>query len=118
MERRRLAATPSTVSAGARLEGLEAIPASGNGPTTTASAFKGLLAAFGFGGSETVSTQVESGGVGLPSDESEVLATGEAFAFEGAFAWEKLDVEVKWGVASTKGGEGGVHTVWEWIEEL
>ena len=108
MERRRLASAASGASAGARLEGLEAIPAN-----ASAGLKQTVLAMLGMG-----TARVKIGnGVGLPSDEAEVLGN-EAFAFEGPFAWENLEGSVKWGYESVKGGEGGVDAVWDWVEEL
>lgn len=106
LERHRQASLASTTSAGARLEGLEAIP---QGPGAVAGGVKGVLKAFGAGaGTEK--------GI-LPSDEAEVLSA-EAFATDGPFEWEKVDGTVSWAAGSVKGGEGGVDQLWDWVDEL
>lgn len=110
MERRRLASVPSTLSAGARLEGLEALPTN----ATSSTLFSNLMVLVGLGGK---SKKVVTGGKGLPSDEAEVLGN-EAFNFEGTFAWDKLEVNVTWALGSVKNGESGVGAVWEWVDDL
>ncbi|KAL8293064.1 hypothetical protein RQP46_000758 [Phenoliferia psychrophenolica] len=107
LERHRLASLASTTSAGAQLEGLEAIP---QGPGA-AGGVQGVLKAFGAGAPAGGEKGV------LPSDEAEVLSA-EAFATDGPFEWEKVEGKVEWAVGSVKGGEGGVDQVWEWIEGL
>lgn len=106
MERRRLASVPA--NGAGRIEGLEAIPS-----TVSSSFVKDFLAALGLG-PKKLSTGIVGG---LPSDEAEVLGT-EAFAFEGTFSWENLETKIDWAVSSTKGGQGGVEQVWDWVDSL
>ncbi|SGY76720.1 BQ5605_C005g03510 [Microbotryum silenes-dioicae] len=118
MERRRVASHTSSNRAGARLEGLDAIPAS----ATSQSILQSIMGLFGLGTAPPPFEQ-EVAGVGLPSDEAEVLNIS-AFNFEGEFAWEKLDVQIEWAMASVKedkatpgvGSTSGLETLLEWIE--
>ncbi|KAI5474917.1 signal recognition particle receptor subunit beta [Pseudohyphozyma bogoriensis] len=66
---------------------------------------------------ESLEPVVAGGGAakGLPSEESEVWKDGEAFAFEGAFGWDKVEHEVEWAVAGVR-SEKGVESVWDWLE--
>ncbi|GAA5929533.1 hypothetical protein JCM3775_002367 [Rhodotorula graminis] len=158
LERRRLAssgagsasalkgASGAPLSAGARLDGLDAIPS--GAPSSSKGPWAALLGALGLasstsatGGIGALDTSSSSGGAGaggagggLPSDESEALALAadDVFAFEGSATWDKLEravgVELRWAVASVRGGaagkgkggkEGkGVDEVWEWVEAL
>ncbi|CEQ39990.1 SPOSA6832_01581 [Sporobolomyces salmonicolor] len=123
LERRRAASAAGGTSAGAKLEGLDAIQTGGSG--SSSSAFKSLLAALGLLGSSasTTTTLITPGAAGLPSDEVEVLANEDAFAFEGAFEWGKVEqtlgLEINWAVASSKDvSEAGLDKVWEWVDEL
>lgn len=156
LERRRLAssgagsasalkgASGAPLSAGARLDGLEAIPSGGSGSSAGKGPWAALLGALGLGSSSSSTGGIGAlepsssgaggaGGAGLPSDESEALALAadDVFAFEGAASWDKLEravgVELRWAVASVRGGEGkakggkegkGVEEVWEWVEGL
>lgn len=118
MERRRLASASSSTlaGAGARLEGLEAIPAS----ASSASLVQTILGAFGMGSKSTSLGSGEAAVVGLPEDEAEVFDKGEAFGFEGSFEWSKLGemgVKVEWAVSSVKAREG-TEKWWEWVEGL
>ncbi|KDE04792.1 hypothetical protein MVLG_04756 [Microbotryum lychnidis-dioicae p1A1 Lamole] len=118
MERRRVASHTSSNRAGARLEGMDAIPAS----ATSQSILQSIMGLFGLGTAPPPFEQ-EVAGVGLPSDEAEVLNIS-AFNFEGEFAWEKLDVQIEWAMASVKedkatpgvGSTSGLETLLEWIE--
>ncbi|SCZ97222.1 BZ3500_MvSof-1268-A1-R1_Chr4-2g07069 [Microbotryum saponariae] len=118
MERRRVASHTSSNRAGARLEGLDAIPAS----ATSQSILQLIMGLFGLGSAPPPLEQ-EVAGVGLPSDEAEVLNIS-AFNFEGEFAWEKLDVQIEWAMASVRedkatpgvGSTSGLETLLEWIE--
>ncbi|GAA5950054.1 hypothetical protein JCM21900_001378 [Sporobolomyces salmonicolor] len=123
LERRRAASAAGGTSAGAKLEGLDAIQTGGSG--SSSSAFKSLLAALGLLGSSasTTTTLITPGAAGLPSDEVEVLANEDAFAFEGAFEWGKVEqtlgLEINWAAASSKDvSEAGLDKVWEWVDEL
>ncbi|GAA5901618.1 hypothetical protein JCM5296_003334 [Sporobolomyces johnsonii] len=126
LERRRAASTAGGTSAGAKLEGLEAIQTGGGAGSSSSAVFKSLLAALGLLGSSastTTTTLMTQGAVGLPSDEVEVLANEDAFAFEGAFEWAKVEqalgLEIKWAAASSKDvSEAGLDKVWEWVDEL
>ncbi|GAA6006545.1 hypothetical protein JCM11491_005000 [Sporobolomyces phaffii] len=120
LERRRAASTAGTSSAGAKLEGLDAIPTG----ASNASFLGSILATFGLGRPTTTATNGgnESGVEGLPSDEGELLANEDTFLFEGAFEWDKmaqaLGVEIKWAVASSVDeSREGLAKLWEWVEE-
>ncbi|BGP38125.1 hypothetical protein JCM10449v2_002052 [Rhodotorula kratochvilovae] len=133
LERRRLAASgaggaasaggKAPLSAGARLEGLEAIAPSSEG--SSRGVLSSLLSALGLGPAPAtrVESSSNSGGGGLPSDESEALALGadEVWAFEGAATWDKIEralgVQIEWRVGSVKSREG-LEGVWEWVEGL
>ncbi|SCV69481.1 BQ2448_2501 [Microbotryum intermedium] len=118
MERRRVASHTSSNRAGARLEGLDAIPTS----PTSKSILQSILGLFG-PGTAPPPLELEVAGVGLPSDEAEVLSI-DAFNFEGEFTWKKLDVPVEWAMASVKEGKAapgsgstsGLDSLLEWIE--
>lgn len=126
LERRRLASSTASASrsAGARLEGLEAIPSGASG--SSAGWFNAVLSAFGLGGASSSSLATSSIGTGtlsagLPSDEAEVLASADAFPFEGAFEWDKLEqagvCELTWAVGNVKGTSDGTGQVWDWIKK-
>ncbi|TNY17882.1 hypothetical protein DMC30DRAFT_419380 [Rhodotorula diobovata] len=125
------------LSAGARLDGLEAIPSSsassGSGSSASAGLLSSLLSTLGLSSSSRSSSSASlnpsgasSSAAGLPSDESEVLAQAadDVWAFDGPATWEKVQravgVELCWAVASVRGGEKarGVGEVWEWVEGL
>ncbi|GAA5863013.1 hypothetical protein JCM3774_006719 [Rhodotorula dairenensis] len=111
------------LSAGAKLEGLEAIPSSSSrsgGSSRAGSLLGSFLSLFGLGSassssstgiatlSDPVTSSSLSSGAGLPSDENEVLsdASEDVFAFEGAASWDKLaaavgGVEIDWKVSSS-----------------
>ncbi|GAA5996476.1 uncharacterized protein JCM10292_007636 [Rhodotorula paludigena] len=119
----------SPLSAGAKLEGLDAIPLSSGGSGGGGRGLVGsLLASVGLGSSPSSSgaaLDAAAHAAGLPSDESELLsvAADDVFAFEGAASWDKLvracgGVEVRWAVGSAKRGSEGVRGVWEWVDEL
>ncbi|GAA5987689.1 hypothetical protein JCM5350_008069 [Sporobolomyces pararoseus] len=117
LERRRTASSSSggMASAGAKLEGLEAIPTG----ASNSSFLKSILSSIGLG-SPTATTGISETVEGLPSDEGELLANEDAFPFEGAFEWEKVEkslTEIKWAVASSmdKTPEG-LSKLWEWVE--
>ncbi|GAA5871679.1 hypothetical protein JCM8547_007115 [Rhodosporidiobolus lusitaniae] len=131
LERRRLAASGASsssalggssarLSAGAKLEGLDAIPSG------SSSSSGGLLSSLGLGGSFSSSSGAALGETkaGLPTDETEVLANEDVWAFEGAAEWEKLErvagTTFEWKVGSAKKGKGveGVEGVWEFVEGL
>ncbi|GAA6058311.1 hypothetical protein JCM3770_003733 [Rhodotorula araucariae] len=116
------------LGAGARLEGLEAIPTS-SGPSSRG-ALGALLAALGLGSSSSSSSspsssraQPAAGGTGLPGDESEALARAadDVWAFEGPATWDRIaqavGVEIEWRVASVR-SQGGLDDVWEWVDRL
>ncbi|KAM0792177.1 hypothetical protein ACM66B_004874 [Microbotryomycetes sp. NB124-2] len=136
----------TTQLAGAKLEGLDAIPVSS---TSSTSFLQSILSKLGFGASGIASAASSSSAPsalgraqgGLPNDENEVLSNSElAFPFEGAFEWDKLKefVEVQWAVASVGsiggGGSSGsngaaasttkavkpaqLQGLWQWIEQL
>ena len=110
LDRRRLAARSAAASAGARLEGLEAPLASTAGSLSLTGLWEALIGA---------NQVAERPAVSLPSDEAEILS-GEAFAFEGAFEWQKLaetGVEVDWAVASVKAGDG-LEGLYGWVDNL
>lgn len=114
LERRRAASSAGITSAGAKLEGLEAIPTG----ASNSSIFKSILSAFGLGAPTTTTTESVEG---LPSDEAELLSNEDAFPFEGSFEWEKIEkglgIEIKWGVASsTDKSQEGLAKLWDWIE--
>ena len=116
LERRRAASSAGITSAGAKLEGLEAIPTG----ASNSSIFKSILSALGLG-APTTTTSTE-GVEGLPSDEADLLSNEDAFPFEGSFEWEKIEkglgIEIKWGVASsTDKTQEGLAKLWEWIDE-
>ncbi|GJN88400.1 hypothetical protein Rhopal_001366-T1 [Rhodotorula paludigena] len=124
-----LRAGSSPLSAGAKLEGLDAIPLSGSASGGGGRGLVGsLLASVGLGSSPSSSgaaLDAAAHAAGLPSDESELLsvAADDVFAFEGAASWDKLvracgGVEVRWAVGSAKRGSEGVRGVWEWVDEL
>lgn len=122
LERRRVASISSSRSAGARLEGLEAIPAAPSSGGAS-SWFAGILSAFGIGSSNSTSALLDTSSrssVGLPSDEAEILSSGEAFPFEGAFEWDKLAqsgvCEINWATGSAKKGDS--DGLWRWVEGL
>ncbi|BGO89767.1 hypothetical protein NBRC10512_004419 [Rhodotorula toruloides] len=132
LERRRLAASggggtssgsSAPLSAGAKLEGLDAIPA---GSSSSKGLVASLLSALGISSSSSspVGGALPESSSGLPSDESEILALPEAdaFAFEGQADWDKLEqavgVEIQWATASVKTGRDGVERVYEWVDEL
>ncbi|GAA5947458.1 hypothetical protein JCM3765_001686 [Sporobolomyces pararoseus] len=115
LERRRTASSAGMTSAGAKLEGLEAIPTG----ASNSSFFKSILSSIGLG-SPTATTGVSESVEGLPSDEAELLANEDAFPFEGAFDWDKVEnslTEINWAVASSmdKTPEG-LSKLWEWVE--
>jgi hypothetical protein len=116
LERRRAASSAGMSSAGAKLEGLEAIPTG----ASNSSFFKSILATFGLG-SPTTTTGTSTSLEGLPSDEAELLANEDAFPFEGAFEWEKVEkslTEIKWAVASsTEKSSENLAKFWDWVEE-
>ncbi|GAA6026831.1 hypothetical protein JCM8097_005892 [Rhodosporidiobolus ruineniae] len=131
LERRRLAASGASgaaaggsggkaLSAGAKLEGLEAIPAgaSSGGVVHT------LLSSLGLSSPSSSASPagLTETAAGLPSDEGEVLASDEAFAFEGVCEWDKLEraagTQIGWAVGTVKGGAEGVGKVWEFVEGL
>ncbi|GAA6001128.1 hypothetical protein JCM10207_007425 [Rhodosporidiobolus poonsookiae] len=130
LERRRLAATGAggagstgsagaPLSAGAKLEGLEAIPVG----SSSRGAVGGLLASLGLGGASSApSADLSETAAGLPSDEGEVLANEDAFGFEGQCEWEKLEqvagTQFRWATGSVRKGREGVERVWEYVEEL
>ncbi|BGP14046.1 hypothetical protein JCM10213_002341 [Rhodosporidiobolus nylandii] len=129
LERRRLAAsgaggassteTGTPLSAGAKLEGLEAVPTG----ASSAGGVSGLLSSLGLSSSSGAGApQLSETAAGLPSDEGEVLANEEAFGFEGAVEWEKLEraagTEFTWALGSVKQGKEGVEKVWEFVEGL
>ncbi|GAA5835626.1 hypothetical protein JCM9279_004599 [Rhodotorula babjevae] len=160
LERRRLAssgagsasalkgASGAPLSAGARLDGLDAIPSGGSGSSSSGKgAWAALLGALGLGSATSATGGIGAlepssgaggaggGAGGLPSDESEALALAadDVFAFEGTATWDKLEravgVELRWAVASVRGGAGegkakggkggkGIEEVWEWVEGL
>ncbi|GAA5989142.1 hypothetical protein JCM10908_001180 [Rhodotorula pacifica] len=158
LERRRLASTGAggvssastsapggnaPLSAGAKLEGLEAIPSSSSSSGGSQGVLGSLLSLFGLGGSSTTSTtsagiatllpDTNNAAGGLPSDENEILslASEDVFAFEGSADWDKLasavgGLGVQWRVASAREGQGesesgggeGVKGLYEWVEEL
>ncbi|BGP22973.1 signal recognition particle receptor subunit beta [Rhodotorula toruloides] len=132
IERRRLAASggggtssgsSAPLSAGAKLEGLDAIPA---GSSSSKGLVASLLTALGISSSSSspVGSALPESTSGLPSDESEILSLPEAdaFAFEGQADWDKLEqavgVELRWATASVKTGRDGVERVYEWVDEL
>lgn len=137
LERRRLAASggggsssggsSAPLSAGAKLEGLDAIPA-GSSSSASRGLIASLLSALGLSWASSSSSPV--GGAlpestsGLPSDESEILSLAEAdvFAFEGHADWDKLaravGVEIEWAAASVRAGGAGVERVYEWVDAL
>ncbi|BGP54055.1 hypothetical protein JCM8202_003055 [Rhodotorula sphaerocarpa] len=134
------------LSAGARLEGLDAIPSSGS--RSRSGFVPWLLSCLGLGdaagtggalsssgGGERSSSALSSATAGLPSDENEILsaAAEDVFAFEGTADWDKLaaavgGVAIQWKTSSapaaaaggttttTKGGD--VEGVYEWVEAL
>ncbi|GAA5829570.1 hypothetical protein JCM11251_000209 [Rhodosporidiobolus azoricus] len=136
LERRRLASTGASsssagksgsgapLSAGAKLEGLEAIPA---GSSSSGGVVKSLLSSLGLSSSSssgTSSTLLNETSTGLPSDETEILSNEDAFGFEpGAVDWKKLEqaagTDFSWALGSvrSKGGEG-MEKVWEFVEGL
>ncbi|GAA5903971.1 uncharacterized protein JCM6883_002044 [Sporobolomyces salmoneus] len=119
LERRRAASSAGTTSAGAKLEGLEAIP---TGASNSSSFFKALLSNLGLGASTTTTGTSESSSRGLPTDEAELLANEDVFSFQGAFEWEKIEkalgIEIKWAVASsTQKDQEGLAKLWDWVEE-
>ena len=152
LERRRLASTgagggaPGTpaaagsapLSAGAKLEGLEAIPSSSSSSNGAQGLIRSFLSLFGLGNSSSTSSGIAtlsepiatSSMTGLPSDENEILSTAaeDVFAFEGSADWDKLanavgGVEIQWKVASVVEGAGerradGVGGVYEWVQDL
>mgnify|MGYP006876462028 FL=1 len=152
LERRRLASTgagggaPGTpaaagstpLSAGAKLEGLDAIPSSSSSSNGSQGLIRSFLSLFGLGNSSSTSSGIAtlsepiatSSMTGLPSDENEILSTAaeDVFAFEGSADWDKLanavgGVEIQWKVASVVDGAGergseGVRGVYEWVQEL
>ncbi|KWU46385.1 hypothetical protein RHOSPDRAFT_31835 [Rhodotorula sp. JG-1b] len=155
LERRRLASTgagggaPGTpaaagsapLSAGAKLEGLEAIPSSSSSSNGAQGLIRSFLSLFGLGNSSSSSSTssgiatlsepiATSSMTGLPSDENEILSTAaeDVFAFEGSADWDKLanavgGVEIQWKVASVVDGVGerradGVGGVYEWVQDL
>ncbi|GAA5931673.1 uncharacterized protein JCM15063_001533 [Sporobolomyces koalae] len=117
LERRRAVSTVGNSTAGAKLEGLEAIPTG----ASNSSVLSSILAAFGFGAS-TVTTGTNENVEGLPSDEAELLSNEHAFLFEGAFEWDKVEralgIEIKWALASSfdETSEGLVK-LWDWVEQ-
>ncbi|BGP30244.1 hypothetical protein JCM10296v2_001996 [Rhodotorula toruloides] len=132
LERRRLAASggggtssgsSAPLSAGAKLEGLDAIP---GGSSASKGLVASLLSALGISSSSSspVGGTLPESTSGLPSDESEILSLPEAdaFAFEGQADWDKLEqavgVEIQWATASVKTGRDGVERVYEWVDEL
>ncbi|KAK4053693.1 hypothetical protein OIV83_001349 [Microbotryomycetes sp. JL201] len=130
--------------AGAKLEGLDAIPTSSSSSSSGGSLIQSILSRLGLAssGSGIASGPVvgASSTVGLPNDENEVLGNSElAFPFEGSFEWDKLKeyVDVQWAVASVGsiggavGGAAGNNSgstklfkpaqldgLWQWIEQL
>ncbi|GAA5890225.1 hypothetical protein JCM6882_008760 [Rhodosporidiobolus microsporus] len=136
LERRRLAATGASsassgskggsvpLSAGAKLEGLEAIPAGAS--SGSGGAVKSLLSSLGLGtasSSSAAATALNETAAGLPSDEGEILSNEDAFGFEaGAVDWEKLEraagTEFTWALGSVKAGGEGMGKVWEFVEGL
>lgn len=151
LERRRLASTgaggaagtpagasgSTPLSAGAKLEGLEAIPSSSSSSNSSQGFIQSFLSLFGLGNSSTssgIATLSEpiaaSSMTGLPTDENEILSTAaeDVFAFEGSAEWDKLanavgGVEIQWKVASVVDGAGerrseGVRGVYDWVQDL
>ncbi|GAA5906128.1 hypothetical protein JCM8208_000641 [Rhodotorula glutinis] len=156
LERRRLAssgagsasvlkgASGAPLSAGARLDGLEAIPSGASSSGASKGPWAAFLGALGLASSSSATGGIgalepsssgaggAAGGAGLPSDESEALALAadDVFAFEGTATWDKLEravgVELGWAIASVRGEKGregkskgkGVEEVWEWVEGL
>lgn len=119
LERRRAASSAGATSAGAKLEGLEAIPTG----ASNSSFLQTILASVGLAApTTTTGATTENASRGLPSDEAELLANEDAFLFDGAFEWDKaeraLGVEIKWAVASaTQQTAEGLKSLWQWIEE-